>query len=164
MNDLDLELYLKKYRGTVFATAFFYLKNPSDAEDVVQDVFFSLFIYNGSFENEEHLKAWLIRCAINRSKNLLSSAWHRHTVPLELADNALWYDMSENNDEVVQALKKISKKNNIVMYLYYYENYSTKEIADILGISVTAVTSRLKRGRRQLNKIINNNGGVNNGI
>ena len=163
MNDQELENCMKKYRGSVFAAALFYLKDPSEAEDVVQDVFFKLYTYGGSFRNEEHIKAWLIRCAINRSKNLLRSPWRRFSVPLEDVGDTSSYDNPEPGGEVFQMLKKLTRNNRITLYLYYYEGYSTEEIAKLLGISVIAVTSRLKRGRQQLRKLITDKRSAENG-
>lgn len=163
LNEYELEQNLKKYRGNVFAAALFYLKNPSDAEDVVQEVFFRLYTYSGSFESEEHLKAWLIKCAVNRSKNLLRSPWYRLSMPLDDAGEQPQPYNEGDIGEVFQMLKKITDKNRITLYLYYYEGYSTEEIAKMLGISVIAVTSRLKRGRQQLKKLITDNRSAENG-
>lgn len=153
MNERELERYLGKYRKSVFAAALFLLKNPSDAEDVVQDVFFGLYTYGGSFESDEHVKAWLIRCAINRGKNLLRSPWYRLSAPLEAAGE-ITAPADGGEGEVFALLKKLGRRNRVTMYLYYCEDYSTEEIAEMLGISATAVTSRLKRGRQQLKKLL----------
>jgi len=162
LNDHELEYYLGRYRSSVFAAALFLLKSPSDADDVVQEVFLGLYTYGGSFESEEHVKAWLIRCAVNRSKNLLHSPWYRLSAPLEAAAEKFQYD-NTGGDETFALLKKLSRNNRVTLYLYYYEGYSTEEISKLLGISVSAVTSRLKRGRRQLKKLINEKRSAGNG-
>lgn len=136
--------------------ALFYLKNPYDADDVVQDVFLRLYTYTGEFDSEEHIKAWLIRCAVNRCKDILLSPWHRLSMPLEAASEKVHIDRAEGETEIFRLLKKLKRNNRVTMYLYYYEGYSTEEIAKMLGISVVAVTSRLKRGRQQLKKLMNN--------
>ncbi|MBQ9384074.1 MAG: RNA polymerase sigma factor [Ruminiclostridium sp.] len=164
MNGKELGYYLEKYRNSVFAAALFYLKNPHDADDVLQDVFFRLYTYDGSFESEEHVKAWLIRCAINRSKNLLHSPWYRLSAPLEAAVDKIQSDNAgAGDDDVFRLLKKLGRRNRVALYLYYYEDYSTEEIAKMLGISTVAVTSRLKRGRKQLGKLIEAERNAENG-
>ena len=154
MTQYELEQYMDKYRRNVFAAALFYLKNPYDADDVAQDVFLKLYTYSGEFESEEHIKAWLIRCAVNRCKDILLSPWHRLSMPLEAASEKIHIDRAEGEGEVFRLLKKLRRKNRVTMYLSYYEGYSTEEIAEMLGISTVAVTSRLKRGREQLKKLM----------
>ena len=154
MTQYELEQYLGKYRKNVFAMALFYLKSPDDADDVVQDVFLKLYTYTGTFDSEEHIKAWLIRCAVNRCKDILHSAWRRFSAPLDAASDLVHDDRIGEESEVYGMLRKLGSNNRVVLYLYYYEGYSTEEIARMLGISVIAVTSRLKRGRQQLKKLL----------
>ena len=154
MTQYELEQYLNKYRKNVFAAALFYLKDPSSADDVVQDVFLKLYTYKGEFDGDEHIKAWLIRCAINRCKDILRSPWYRFSAPLEAAGDKVHIDSTEDENRVFCLLKKLGRNNRVTMYLYYYEGYNTEEIAKMLGISVIAVTSRLKRGRQQLKRLL----------
>ncbi len=148
----NVEYYLTLYRSNVFTAALCYVKKTADAEDIMQDVFFSLYTYNGSFNDDEHVKAWLIRCTINKCKDLLRSHWYRFSAPLEAADEQTYCDSREN--ELFELIHKLGKNNRIVLYMHYYEGYSVEETAGILGISANAVSSRLKRGRQQLKKLI----------
>ena len=83
MDAKDVEYYLNMYRNNVFTAALCYVKKTADAEDIMQDVFFGLFTYEGSFNDDEHVKAWLIRCTVNRCTDLLRSHWYRFSVPLD---------------------------------------------------------------------------------
>ena len=152
MDAKDVEHYLTLYRNNVFTAALCYVKKTADAEDIMQDVFFRLYTYKGSFSEDEHVKAWLIRCTINRCKDLLRSHWYRFSVPLESVSDMTSCD--SGSSELFELIHKLGKNNRIVMYMHYYEGYSTEETAAILGISVNAVSSRLKRGRQQLKKLI----------
>ena len=154
MNAKDVEYYLTLYRNNVLTAALCYVKKQSDAEDIMQDVFFSLYTYSGSFNEDEHVKAWLIKCTVNRCKDLLRSHWHRFSLPLEAAREQTHYD--SYGDDMFELIHKLGKNNRIVMYMHYYEGYSVEETAAILGISANAVSSRLKRGRQQLKKLIEN--------
>ena len=154
MNEKDVEHYMKLYRRSVIAAALCYVKNYADADDIMQEVFFKLYTYNGLFESDEHVKAWLIRCAINQSKNLLGSRWYRLSLPLESAESVVHYDHPPCEAKVPELLCKLSKNTQIVLYMYYYEGYSAEEISRILGISKSAVNSRLKRGRQKLKKLL----------
>ena len=77
MSGNELKRYVELYRANVTNAALFIVKNPADAEDIVQDVFLKLCIHTGEFKNDEHVKAWLLRCAINSSLNLIRSSWHK---------------------------------------------------------------------------------------
>jgi RNA polymerase sigma factor, sigma-70 family len=152
VNAKDVEHYLALYRNNVITTALCYVKKQSDAEDILQEVFFSLYTYSGSFNEDEHVKAWLIRCTVNKCKDLLRSHWRRFSAPLEAAGEQIYYD--RHGDEMFDIIHKLGKNNRIVLYMHYYEGYSVEETAKILGISANAVSSRLKRGRKQLKKLI----------
>lgn len=154
VNANDVEHYYKLYGRNVISAALCYVKDPNDANDIAQDVFFRLYTYTGSFESDEHIKAWLIRCAVNRSKDLVRSPWQRRKLPLEAASDKLQYDSTDEGDSMLDILQKLGRNNRIALYMYYYEEYSVQEIADILGVSVNAVTLRLKRGRMQLKKLL----------
>ena len=154
MSDTDLDHYVRKFRKTVFGTALCFVKNPSDADDIAQEVFIKLYRYNGTFDSEEHVRAWLIRCAVNLSKSLLRSYWHRFSAPLEDAGSKVYYDTDPRQQDMLDALNELSSKNRAVMYLHYYEGYSAAETAQILKISENAVMARLSRGRKQLRKLL----------
>lgn len=129
-----------------------YVKNSSDADDIMQEAFLKLYTYNGDFENDSHIKAWLIRITVNLSKNFLRSRRLRVWEPLENA-RELEVPRSEEN-RLLPLIMKLSKNSRIVLYMHYYEDYSVKEIAAVLRLTETAVTSQLYRGRKQLAKLI----------
>ena len=124
----DLEQYLGKYRKNVFAMALFYLKSPKDDDDGVQDVFLKLYSYTGSFQSEERIKAWLMRCTVNRCKDILHLAWYRFSTPLDAANDKVHIDRTVEKGNAYTTLKKLGKNNRVVLYLFYYEGYSTEEI------------------------------------
>lgn len=153
MTDSELERYIKLYRANVIGAALCYVKNTSDAEDIAQDVFFRLYTYTGTFESDEHTKAWLLRCTINLSKSLLRSHWYRFSLPLEAAGEKAHFDIAES-DGLLRVMSRITKRNRIALYMYYYEGYSTSEIAEITGTNVDTVSARLSRGRKQLKSLL----------
>ena len=152
MNDSELEKYVRLYRKSVINAALCYVRNTSDAEDIAQEVFIKLFTCGVSFENDEHIKAWLLRCAINMSKNLLHSHWYRFSAPLEAAEEKIHYDVTDDG-ELLSVLHKLGRKNRVALYMYYYEGYSAAEIAKILNINENTVSAR-SRGRRQLKRLL----------
>ncbi len=132
----------------VYRIAICNAKNKEDAEDIFQDVFISLIKNLHKIENEKHLKYWLIRTTINFSKNLHLSFWKKKVL-LENKEKGKTYI----DDEVLllrEEIKTLSDKQKSVIYLYYYEGYSIKEISEILNISDGTVKSRLSSARNNL--------------
>lgn len=134
----------------IFRLAMTYLKNIQDAEDITQDVFIKLFKYKKTFRTVEDEKAWLIRVTINASKDLLKSAWFRKTVPI--AEDLVFEDKKHN--DLFYAVHQLETKYRSVVHLYYYEDYSIKEIAKILRIKELTIQTRLYRARKQLENIL----------
>lgn len=145
----DFKTIYDKYGDMLYRIAFVYLANPDDAEDVLQDVFLAFFNKNPKLKDEEHKKAWLIRATQNKAINLLKSA-SRKNVNI---DDLQIHIKDINNDLHIDVLKKVlslSPKYKSVIVLYYYNDYSVNEIAQILKISKSAVKMRLKRSRELL--------------
>lgn len=164
MNDDQFEKYVKLYRRNVFAAALCLVRNESDADDITQETFLRLYRYGGSFNDDEHVKAWLIKCAVNRGKTLLASRWYRYSEPLDAAAEFIHTESNDSDEGILRLLGKLSKKDRIALHMYYYEGYKTEEIAEILGISTNAVLSRLSRARRRLKKLITDERNEGNGL
>ena len=147
----SLEPVYEKYKDNIFAIGFNYFKNSIEADDVVQETFFKLARSGKDFESEEHLRNWLIRVAVNECKRVSLSSWVKKKVSLEEYSGQIDFETKEES-LVFTAVMSLPKKYRQVIHLYYYEDCSTAEIADILGISRTAVTTRLLRGREKLKK------------
>lgn len=155
----EIEALIDRQGDRVIRTAFMYLKNYSDAEDVFQMTFEKYLISRPEFESEEHEKAWFLRVAVNICKNLLSSGWKKKVIYDEAiiknisehigADDA---GTSENNEAVLRAVLELPQKLSVKVQLFYYEEYSVAQIAQILDISVGNVTTRLNRARKRLEK------------
>lgn len=142
----NIQQAVLKYSSTIIRIAFTYVKNISDAEDIAQDVFLTCLQKNPVFESAEHEKAWLIRIAINKSKNHVKSGWFKNK-------NALPDDLSylpKEEGEILQAVLQLEQKYRLPIHLYYYEGHSIKEIAEILHINSSTIGTRLARGRSLL--------------
>ena len=146
MDGERLTEYIKKYGDTVYRVAYNLLLNPADSEDVTQEVFIRLYQTNKQFTSEEHIKAWLIRAAINRAKDCLRSRRYRQTEPL---GEAAACPRSESGD-LAEAIEALDDKYRIAVYLHYYEGYRVRELAGLLGITEANVKTRLKRAREKL--------------
>ena len=146
----------ERYKDTIFRIALNYCKNPADADDITQNVLIRCYKSTKAFDSEEHLRNWLIRVAINESKRWLSSpyrAFLANTVELDQARLAQ-YDLEPEESRLYQALMSLPVKYRIVLYMHYYEDYSAAQIAQIVGVRVSTVTTRLSRGRARLKQAL----------
>lgn len=141
---------INMYSKNCVKVAFSYLKNISEAEDITQEVFLILFKSDKKFNNEQHLKAWLIRVTINKCKNYLKSSWFKNRK--ELPENLSY--MLREESELMQVVLSLNSKYRVPIHLYYYEGYSIKEIAEILEEPVATIGTRLARGRKKLKILI----------
>ena len=138
------------YSDMLIRISFSYMKNLSDAEDITQEVFIKLLEKKPSFQSTEHEKAWLIRVSINLSKDKLKSAYFRNTAPLE----GDFIDITKEDNEIIEAVLMLPLKYRSIVLLYYYEDYSISEVANILNLKDSTVGSQLSRARKLLKPIL----------
>ena len=146
---LPVQDLMNMYKNNVYAAAFSICKNASNAEDVVQDTFLQYYMTHINFDNEQHIRAWLLRVAINKAKNIQSSFWHRNGMPLDDFIETLSFETPETK-ELFEEVMKLPEKYRVVVHLFYYEDYSIKEIAKILRTTESNIKVRLSRGRVKL--------------
>lgn len=148
-NKAEYTRIVEAYMDTVYRIAINYAKSVHDAEDVVQNTFVKLLTKNVNFRDEEHIRRWLIRVAVNECNNLCSSYWRRHVDSMDTLGSEPEFTMPEYSS-LYEAVHLLPPKCRIVVHLFYYEGYSSKEIADILHIREATVRTRLVRARKLL--------------
>ncbi|KRE46414.1 sigma-70 family RNA polymerase sigma factor [Paenibacillus sp. Soil522] len=136
-----------RYADMMMRIAFTYLKNSADAQDICQEVFTKIVKRQPAFKQAEHEKAWIIRVTINACKDALRSPWKKLFTPIGDKDYPI---QNEENKQVVACVLELPKKYRIVLYLYYFESYSTAEIAGLLRRNESTVRTQLKRARELL--------------
>jgi RNA polymerase sigma-70 factor (ECF subfamily) len=141
------ERLLTCYGNSVLRLAYSYLHNKDDAEDILQDTLIQFLKTQPEFETAEHEKAWMFRVAINKSKNKLTYFNIRKTD--ELRDELLTNE-TDDLSFVWDAVKQMPLKYSEVIHLFYYEGYSTAEIAAMLSKKEATVRSLLLRARSKL--------------
>ncbi len=141
------------YQDNLFAVAFNICQNTQDAEDVIQDTFVQYYTTKKEFDNEEHIRAWLIRVAVNKAKNVTRTFWRRNKVSIEDFMETLAFETPKSKT-LFETVMQLPKKYRIVIHLYYYEDYSVGEIAKILKLSESNVKTRLMRGRAKLREVL----------
>ncbi len=142
---MDITEIYESYKNTVYRLALVYLTSQAEAEDAVQDVFLKLLTHGRGIPPEK-MRSWLLTVTANLCRDRLR-AGKRHPVeelPEELPDAGY-----TESDLVTEVMARPEGEREVI-HLFYYEGYSVKEIARILGISGTAVTTRLSRARKHL--------------
>ena len=141
------------YSDDVYRVALSGCKNPADAEDVTQNTFIKLWERQEPFEDLEHARKWLIRVTVNECHSLWRTPWMRKTTYLEEVQRKPSFSMKEHG-ELYYAVLELPVKYRQVVHLYYFEEYSVKEIAGLLKLSETAVQTRLLRARQKLKETL----------
>lgn len=150
-----LEYLIKEYSNTIYRLAFIRMKSRELAEDIMQDVFLKLVEQKHPNDSDEHLKAWLIRTTINCCNDHWKSPWFKKRVYIEDNEESS-YSMSHSGSvgRITECVMKLPKKYRAIIHLYYYEEYSIKEIADILTLNENTVRTRMSRGRHLLKQYL----------
>lgn len=141
-----MEDRVTRYENRLYRTALAIMGSKADAEDVVQDVFMKLLEKHPHFESCEHEAAWLIRVTVNQCKSLLRSHWWKKTAPLL----DIYPAKTQEQQSIMQTVLSLPSKYRIVIHLFYYEGYKTKEIAEITEQKESTVREQLTRARRML--------------
>lgn len=129
MKDSSALYAFNKFGDTVLRAAYAMTGSYYEAEDITQEVFLTLHAKPQSFETDEHMKAWLLRSAINRCKNYRKSARILRNSPLDEAlENTLSCEFTPRDSEIRDRIEKLPEKYAAVIFLYYYEEYTIKEI------------------------------------
>lgn len=161
-----LEMMMNRYGDLVLRTAYFYLGDRHLAEDVSQEVFLRAYHHWNSFKGNSRVKTWLTRITINVSKDKLRL---KRTTAEEPTDPGLLQGNPRKSVEeealarldrtiILQYVMKLPAHYHEVLYLYYYSELSTKEIAEVVEAPEGTVRGRLHRARELLGKQLRKEG------
>ncbi len=152
---IDVEEALQTYGDMVYRLALVQMKNRSEADDVFQEVFLRLVRYKDRIQGEAHLKPWLLTVTVNCCRKQFDNAFRRRTVPMDREiGREESYEMGLPGDPVYDAVLELADDYRSVIHLFYYEQYSVREIGEILDISESAVKTRLSRARGMLKETL----------
>ena len=146
---IPVQELVEMYKDNIYAAAFNICKSAADAEDVVQDTFLQYYMTKKEFDDEKHIRYWILRVAINKAKNIQPSFRRKNEMSLEDYVETLTFETPESR-ELFEEVMKLPEKYRVVIHLFYYEDYSVKEIAKILRTTESSVKVRLSRGRAKL--------------
>lgn len=154
MDKSAIRHYYEAYADMVYRLGFTYMKNKTDAEDVVQEVFLKLVRQTKNFSDDEHVKAWLIVTTMNHCKSQLSYWWNKR---LNIDEEETFKEACCNiefDNEILDAIMQLPDMVRISVYLYYYEGYTSMEIAAMLNKPAGTIRSYLHKGRLLLKEIL----------
>ena len=153
----ELEQIFRDYYQLIYRVAFSQVKNHADAEDITQEVFLKIIRHDMRYQSMEHERAWIVRVTINLCRDLLKSKWHKTSVSMEEVSEAQrgsCENFTEIQDDMMWAVLQLPEKYRNCLYLFYYEDYSIKEIAQSLEMPENTVKTNLKRGRQALKEFL----------
>ena len=146
---------IEKYHEMLYRLAIVKMQNREDAEEVVQDTFLKLIEYvnkGKTFNDAEHIKAWLLTVATNRGKSLLTLYWNKNTEGMDNVLDVVIYD--KERDYAYEYVMRLPEKYRIAINLFYYEELSTTQIAGIMKTKESTIRSYLHRGREKLKEMM----------
>ncbi|MBO5242366.1 MAG: sigma-70 family RNA polymerase sigma factor [Lachnospiraceae bacterium] len=170
MDRTEYEKIAEENLDMVYRIALSHTGKEADADDVVQQTFYKLLASPGKFADEEHVKRWLIRVCINECNSMFSGFWRKNVQmfsQMASREEKAEYDpgqalsggeygqedpvfAQQEKRELLEALGNLPPVLRSVLYLFYYEGYKTREIAQILHVREATVRTRLVRGRKLL--------------
>lgn len=148
---MELKDIFERQHKRVYRIAMLMLNNVSDAEDAVQNVFLKYIEKGSSFEDIEHEKAWFITVTRNYCKDQLKNFWKRN---VDMGDIPEQIQEEEQDNELLEHIMKLPDKYKEVIYLFYYEDYSIKDMSKILDRKESTIQTQLSTARDKLKKVI----------
>lgn len=142
----------------VYRLAMVLMGNISDAEDVTQTVFLKAWEKKPNFRDSDHEIAWILTTTRNQCKDIHKSFYRRKRADLENAPEPQVTLETQMDSEIWEALQSLTEKYRMVLYLYYYEGYSVRELSVILGRRESTLQTQLATGRKQMKSLLESKG------
>lgn len=150
MNDEFIKIF-NLYKNDVYRLAYSYTKNKSDTDDIAQNVFIKLYKHKDILKlDNDDIKKWLFKVTINECKSLFLSLWR---IKVSLFDDKD-IKVSDSNNDLLDVIANLNKKERIIVFLHYYEGYKMKEIAEMMKLSEANVKVLLSRTRKKLKNMM----------
>ncbi|PWW31241.1 RNA polymerase sigma (SigV) subunit [Cytobacillus oceanisediminis] len=160
---------MDRYGTEVLHLAYSYVRNRQTAEDLAQEIFIKCYEKLDMFEGNSAIDTWLYRIAVNHCKDYLKSWHHRKMMVTDYISSfitakhsgAEWqFFEKQNKSELLEEVFQMPIKYREIIFLYYFKEYSQKEISEICGLNLSTVKARMVRGRELLKKLMTERGGA----
>lgn len=150
--EMHLEQLMNQYGDSLLRLCYLYLKDAALAQDAVQDTFVKAWKKLDTFEGRSSEKTWLFRIAVNTCRDYKKSRWLRFVdmrrsideipLPIQPTDSVV--------QEVYATVMALPEKYRMCVLLYYWQQMTLEEAADVLGISKSTVHHRLEKAKEML--------------
>lgn len=167
LSETELENLMDTYGLSVLKLAYSYLRDQALAEDIFQEVFIKVYRSWGALCDKKAVRPWILQITANLCRDKLRS-WSWRNIALVTDDDLLHAPAADQIDEQVLQVEEAQRLMELIMelptvlreviMLYYYEELTTDEIADILGTSAIVIRTRLHRGRKKIKKSLEREG------
>ena len=151
---VETERAVRMYSGTVYGIALAHTASRADADDVFQETFLAFHCSSKRFNDDEHIKAWLIRTALNMSRRVLSGRHRGAGEPDEFGGGERFEFMTDEQNDIADAIRRLPEKYRAAIWLHYFEDMPTAQAAKVLGVRESTLRSQLVRGREKLKDIL----------
>lgn len=158
MDERQLERLMDEHADYLMRVAFVYTKNWAYAEEVVQDVFIKFFQKADQYDGRASIKTYLVKITVNQAHDYLRSWRYKKELLLEGLHikredvSTVWQQFQARLDksELISKMMELPTKSREILYLYYFEEFTAKEIAQLLMLTEGNVRTRLSRARKEL--------------
>ena len=151
----NADMLMRRFGDSILSFAYTYMQNRQDAEEILQDTMIAYLLNAPVFANDAHARAWLLTTARNLSMNRLRyNRYRRHADLDETLSERLAAPSKEDHSYLLEAVRKLPENMRESIYLFYWEGYSTSQIAVVLDRRETTVRSDLSRARKRLKDIL----------
>lgn len=151
---VSAEEVVRMYADMVYRIAYRYTARHADAEDIFSEVFLIYFKKDREFESEEHRKAWLIRVTVNCAKDLMAK-WRPYVELNDELDAAGDGGIPKAEALTLEdAIASLPEQQRRIVYLFYLEDLSIREISELLHQSEGTVKSSLSRAREKMRRFM----------
>ena len=141
---------MEAYGDMVWRVCMVHLKNAADTEDILQEVFLKYALHSQPFESPQHEKAWVLRVAINRCRDVLRGVFRGKTASLDEVMDCQAEPVPQEHRDLLAAVLELPAKYKDVVYLHYFEGYTAGEIGKLLHKNTNTVYTWLERARKLL--------------
>lgn len=152
-----LDDLLDLYGQEILQLVYSYVKNRAIAEDLTQEIFVKCYQALSTYKQQSKMRTWLWRISINHCKDFLKSWYHRHVEPSlenwEVMDGTNVEEkiiQRDEDQELAHAVMRLPIIYREVIYLYYFQELSIKEIFEITGVKESTVKTRLRKAKQIL--------------
>lgn len=154
LTETDMNRLIDDYGNDLLRLCTLYLKDRYLAEDALQETYIKVWQKYSSYNGLANEKTWITRIAINTCKNYIRTSWFYRTETSDLMEIVKAskddYKRVEESIDLMNAILALKEKYRAVLLMYYYQEMSVKEIAEVLESKESTVMSLLMRGRKQL--------------